>query len=96
MKNQTKPKVKMSIKDASKKADSLMKSSVNKKSFANEQIKFGKAAIKSGNANQVKVIDLKGTTSPTAKSRIANAQKMLSSSKMDSLKSVSIKKQIKK
>jgi hypothetical protein len=92
-----KPKlVKMATKDVAKKADSLMKKSFEKKSFANQQIKFGKASIKAGNGNKVSLLDLKGTTTPTAQKRISNAQKMLSSAKQDSLKSVSLRKQIKR
>ena len=94
---QPKPlKVKMSIKDVLKKADSLMNKSYDKKSFANEQIRFGKAAIKAGNANKTQLLDLKGTTSPTAKVRIDNANKMKQSAKIDSLTSVKLKNQIKK
>ena len=89
-------KVKMSIKDVSKKADSLMNKSYDKKSFANEQIRWGKAQIKAGNGNKVRVLDLKGATSPTAKERIDNANKMKQSAKIDSLTSVKLKNQIKK
>jgi hypothetical protein len=89
-------KVKMSIKDVSKKADSLMNRSYDKKSFANTQIKMGKAQIKAGNGEKVRLLDLKGTTSPTAKVRIANANKMKQSAKIDSLTSVKLKNQIKK
>jgi hypothetical protein len=94
---QPKPsKVKMSIKDVSKKADSLMNKSYDKKSFANTQIKIGKAAMKAGNAEKVRVLDLKGTTTPTAKERISNANKMKQSAKIDSLTSVKLRNQIKK
>lgn len=94
--NQPKPKVKMATKDVAKKADSLMNKSFEKKAFAKSQIKIGNASLKSGTGDKVRVLDLKGTTTPTAKARIANAQKMLSSAKQDSLKSVGLRKQIKK
>lgn len=96
MKNQPKPKIKMATKDVAKKADSLMNKSFEKKAFAKSQIKIGKSAIKSGNADKVRVLDLKGTTTPTAKARITNANKLNQSAKQDSLKSVSLRKQIKK
>jgi len=89
-------KVKMTIKDISKKSDSLMNESVNKKAFANQQIKIGNAAIKAGNADKVRLLDLKGTTTPTAKARIANANKLKQSAKIDSLTSVKLSNQIKK
>lgn len=92
---QLKPKVKMSIKDVSRKADSLMNESASKKGFANQQIRFGKAAIKVGNSERVKVLDLKGTNTPTAQKRIADANKMKQSAKSDSLKSINLRKQIK-
>ena len=57
------------------KADSLMKESQRKKDFANQQEKIAKAFIKSGKSTDVKVLDLKGTTTPTANERLKIAIK---------------------
>lgn len=78
------------------KADSLMKQSVLKKRRAKEQEVIGKAFIKAGKANEQKLLDLKGTVSPTAYKRLEIAKKLISSAKQDSLKSVDILKKIKK
>lgn len=75
-----------------------MNKSYAKKSFANQQIKFGKAAIKAGNADATKLISFKGKveSTPTATARIAKANKLNQSAKIDSLTSVKLKNQIKK
>jgi hypothetical protein len=96
MKKQDKPKVKMAIKDVYRKSDSLMNESLNKKLFANQQIKYGNALIKLGIGGKVRVIDAKGTTTPTAQKRISDAKNLQKSAKMDSLQSVKLRNQIKK
>jgi hypothetical protein len=77
-------------------ADSLMNESIRKKKIASEQEKIAKAFIKSGNAYKTKVIDLKGTTTPTAYERLKRASNIRQSASKDSSMAVSIRKQIKK
>jgi hypothetical protein len=66
------------------KADSLMNEYYRKKEFANTQENIGQAAIKAGKGKEVKVVDLKGTTTPTAKERLEKAKKTMQSAKRDS------------
>lgn len=72
------------------KADSLMKESNKKKYLANQQEKIGKAFIKAGKGNDVFVLDLKGTTTPTAYERLEIAKKARESAKTDSLNAIKI------
>ena len=69
-------------------ADSLMRESERKKAFAKTQAKIANAQIKAGTGNQVRVIDLKGTTTPTAKERLDKANKVRQEAKRDSIASV--------
>ena len=66
-------------------SDSLMNESNRKKDFANLQEKFAKAAIKAGNANKTILLDLKGTTSPTAQQRLGIVKKLRESATKDSI-----------
>lgn len=77
-------------------ADSLMNESIRKKKIASEQEKIARDFIKSGNAYQTKVLDLKGTTTPTAYERLKKAANIRQSASKDSSMAVSIRKQIKK
>lgn len=74
------------------KADSLMQNAAEKKSFYSTQEKIANAQLKRGTGDQVKVIDLKGTTTPTAKERLAKAQKILAEAKRDSTEAANIYK----
>lgn len=98
---QPKPlKVKMSIKDVSRKADSLMSKSYAKKDFASTQERLGKAQIankvKPGQTGTSKEFKTLGKPYPVGKERVDIANKAKQSAKVDSLKSVSLRKQIKK
>jgi len=73
------------------KADSLMNEYRRKMAFGNQQEKFAKAAIKAGNADKVKVLDLKGTTTPTASERLKIAEKYKDEAKKDSVNSVKLR-----
>lgn len=72
------------------KADSLMKESDRKKSMATAQGRIGKATIAKGKGNEVKVIDLKGTTSLSGYERVKLSDKLNKSAKKDSLASVNM------
>lgn len=74
------------------KSDSLMKESNKKKAFANTQEKIGKAAISKGKENESRLLDLKGTSTPTGKERLEMARKAKESAKKDSIASVKAKK----
>jgi hypothetical protein len=72
-------------------SDSLMNEYRRKIAFANQQEKIANAAIKAGKANQVKVLDLKGTTTPTASERLKIAGKAKDEAKKDSIASVKLR-----
>jgi hypothetical protein len=78
-----------------KKTDAVVREMINKsqekKSFANKQEKIAKDGIKSGN-NSVRVVDLKGTTTPTPQKRLEMANKLKQEAKRDSLAAVSMSK----
>jgi hypothetical protein len=74
------------------KADSLMQDADSKKSFYSQQEKIANAQLKRGTGDQVQVLDLKGTTTPTAKERLAKAQKKLAEAKRDSTEAANIYK----
>ena len=78
-----------------KKSDAVVRDMINKaeakKKFANQQDKIAKSRIKSGN-DSVKVVDLKGTTTPTNKKRLEMANKLKQEAKRDSLAAVSMSK----
>jgi hypothetical protein len=78
-----------------KKSDAVVRGMINKsqekKSFANQQEKIGKAEIKN-KVTQGKVLDLKGTTTPVGKKRIEIANKLKQEAKRDSLAAVSMSK----
>lgn len=86
---------KISVKRAKEMSDSLMKESLGKKMLANQQEKFGRAAIKAGNANYTRVLDLEGTTTPTAFERLKIARNARVSASADSAKSVKLKNLVK-
>jgi hypothetical protein len=73
------------------KADSLMTESERKKAFAKTQINIANAQIKAGTGNQVRVVDLKGTTTPTAQKRLEMANKTMREAKRDSIASVNLR-----
>jgi hypothetical protein len=89
-----KPKM-ISVKRAKEMSDSLMRESVGKKMLANQQEKIGRAFIKAGNGDWTKVLDLKGTTSPTAFERLKIARNAKASASADSAKSVKLKNLVK-
>jgi hypothetical protein len=62
----------MAKQDGGKKAtaDSLMNEAANKRAFSKTQSKIANAQIKRGTGEQVMVLDLRGTTTPTAKERL--------------------------
>lgn len=72
------------------KADSLMRESERKKAFAKTQRNIANAQIKAGTGNKVRVIDLKGTTTPTAQKRLEIANKYMREAKRDSVASVNL------
>lgn len=74
------------------KADSLMKESQRKKDFANQQEKIAKAFIKAGKSTDVKIVDLKGTTTPTANERLKIAQKARVEAKKDSIEAEKLRR----
>ena len=67
------------------KSDSLINESRRKKEFARVQEKIANAQIKRGTGNNVKLLDLKGTTTPTASKRLDIAKKIRQSAEKDSL-----------
>lgn len=81
-----------SLKDKFNKSDSLMNESRSKKYFAKTQEKIAKAQIKMGNGDKVRLLDLKGTTTPTAKERLDIAKKLRVSAEKDSINSIKFKK----
>jgi hypothetical protein len=72
-------------------ADSLMNEYRKKMAFANQQEKIANAAIKSGKGDKVKLLDLKGTTTPTASERLKIAEKAKNEAKKDSIASVKLR-----
>jgi Rad3-related DNA helicase len=74
------------------KSDSLMKESNKKKALANTQERMGKAAMAKGKGNESRLLDLKGTTTPTGSQRLEIARKARAESKKDSIASVKAKK----
>ena len=56
--------------DKKAKADSLMNEAAKKRDFAKTQSKIANSQIKRGTGENVRVIDIKGTTTPTAKERL--------------------------
>jgi hypothetical protein len=81
-----------SLKDKFNKSDSLMNESRNKKYFARTNEKIAKAQIKMGNGDKVRLLDLKGTTTPTAKERLYIAKKLRVSAEKDSINSIKFKR----
>jgi hypothetical protein len=73
------------------KSDSLMKESNKKKALANTQERMGKAAMAKGKGNESRLLDLKGTTTPTGSQRLEIARKARAESKKDSIASVKAK-----
>jgi hypothetical protein len=78
-------------KKAQAQADSLMRESERKKAFANTQAKIANAQIKRGTGNQVRVVDLRGKTTPTASERLNIANSARQSAKRDSIASVNLR-----
>ncbi len=72
-------------------SDSLMRESERKKAFAKTQAKIANAQIKAGTGNNVRVLDLKGTTTPTAKERLGIAGNAMREAKRDSIASVKLR-----
>ena len=72
-------------------SDSLMRESERKKVFAKTQRNIANAQIKAGTGNQVRLLDLKGTTTPTAQKRLEIANKTMREAKRDSIASVNLK-----
>lgn len=79
------------LKDKFNKSDSLMNESRGKKHFARTQERIANAQIKMGNADKVRLLDLKGTTTPTAKQRLDIAKKTRVSAEKDSISAVKLK-----
>jgi hypothetical protein len=73
------------------KSDSLMKESNKKKALANTQERMGKAAMAKGKGNESRLLDLKGTTTPTGSQRLEIARKARAEAKKDSIASVKAK-----
>jgi hypothetical protein len=75
----------MKPKDGGKKAkaDSLMNEAARKREFAKTQSEIAKAQIKKGTGEQVKVVSLRGQTTPTAKERLRNASNINKSAMVD-------------
>jgi Rad3-related DNA helicase len=73
------------------KSDSLMKESNKKKALANTQERIGKAAMAKGKGNESRLLDLKGTSTPTGSQRLEIAKKARAEAKKDSIASVKAK-----
>ena len=74
------------------KADSLMKESQRKKDFANQQERIAKAFIKAGKSTHAKLLDLKGSSTPTANERLKIAQKAKEEAKKDSIQAEKLRR----
>ena len=65
------------------KADSLMNEAARKREFSKTQSKIANAQIKKGTGEQVRVINIKGETTPTAKERLKIASNKERSAMVD-------------
>jgi len=86
---------KISVKKAKEMSDSLMRESLGKKMLASQQEKIGRAFIKAGKGDWNMVLDIKGTSTPTAFERLKIAKNARASASVDSAKSVKLKNLVK-